>query len=393
MAVDDRGGLFAVWEQAPGMPGAVTGNTLLQFSTSSDRGTTWTTPQVLPTGKLLQNVFAWPGAGDPGRIDVAFYGAPESFTGTFGPDSTIGHYGLYMVQTLNNGASWSAPVLASEHIIHVGTMSSLIGGQNGNRTLGDFIQMRIGPQGEANVSFADSNNQDSAFNPQGMFVRQNSGPSVFANANGTGLVSLPAAPTGGCVTDPTGDATFDAADAVGPNNPNLDVTGACMSQPDGHHYQVRMTIANLTSLAPGANAGGTTLIWQTQWHVPSSKDTNNGGALFMVYAESVNGATPTCWVGQNAAILVGGGVELTYPGTSQLTGNACVVAQGAPGTISITVPKSVVSVPSPDSTILYSVTASTQTLVGNAETPPPTGGLGGQLFNVIDVAPAFDFHP
>jgi hypothetical protein len=39
------------------------------------------------------------------------------------------------------------------------------------------------------------------------------------------------------------------------------------------------------------------------------------------------------------------------------------------------------------------VTASTQTLVGNAETPAPVAGIGGQLFNVIDVAPAFDFHP
>jgi hypothetical protein len=393
MAVDDRGGLFAVWEQAPGMPGAVTGNTSLEFATSSDKGTTWTHAQKLPTGNLFQNVFAWPGAGDPGRVDVAFYGAPEKVSGNFGPDSTVGHYGLYMVQTLDNGASWSAPVLASEHIIHVGTMSTLLGGQNGNRTLGDFIQMRIGPQGEANISFADSNNQDSGFNPQGMFVRQNSGPSVFANANGTGSVSLPAAPAGGCVTDPTGDATFDAADAVGPNNPNLDLTGVCMSQPDTLHYRVTMTIANLGSLAPGAQAGGTTLIWQTQWHEPSSGDLNNGGALFMVYAESVNGATPTCWAGQNAAILVGGGVELTYPGTTQLTGSACSVVQGAPGTITITVPKSVVSVPSPDSTILYSVTASTQTLIGNAETPPPIGGLGGQLFNVIDVASAFDFQP
>ena len=393
MAVDNRGGLFAVWEQAPGSPGAVTGNTLLHFSTSSDKGTTWTAPRVLPTGSLLQNVFAWPGAGDPGRIDVAFYGAPESFTGTFGPDSTNGHYGLYLVQTLNNGATWSAPVLASEHFIHYGTMFTLIGNQNGNRTLGDFIQMRIGPQGEANVSFADSNNQDSGFNPEAMFVRQTSGPSVFATASGAGVVSLPGAPTGSCATDPAGNATFDAADTVGPNNPNLDLTRACLSQPDGHDYRVTMTVANLTSLAPGPQAGGTTLIWQTQWHVPSSADHTNGGALLMVYAESVGGQAATCWAGQSASALVGGGAELTYPGTTQLTGSRCVVSQGAPGTITITVPKASVSVPSPDSNTLYSVTASTQTLVGNAETPAPIAGLGGQLFNVIDVAPAFDFHP
>src|SRR5207302_50743 len=125
-------------------------------------------------------------------------------------------------------------------------------------------------QGEANVSFADSNNQDSGFNPEAMFVRQTSGPSVFATANGTGVVSLPGAPTGSCATDPAGNATFDAADTVGPNNPNLDLTRACLSQPDGHDYRVTMTVANLTSRAPAPQAGGTTLIWHARWHVPSS---------------------------------------------------------------------------------------------------------------------------
>lgn len=395
MTVDNHGNLFTVWEQAPGSPGAVTGNTALLFSTSMNQGTSWSTPAQIPTTGLLQHVMAWPGAGDPGRIDVAYYGAPEPWVAgdVNGPDSINGHYGLYMSQTTNNGLSWTPPILASEHFIHYGTMYTLIGNQTGNRTLGDFFQLRIGPQGEANMSFSDSNNQDSIFNPEPMFVRQNSGTSVFSAQNGTGTVSLPAAPTSNCASDPTGDATFDAANTVGANNPNLDLIGMCMSQPDTTHYKVVMNIANLTSLTPGTGAGGTTLIWQTQWHTPSSADTTNGGALFMVYAESVGGQAPTCWAGQNASTAVGGGVELTYPGTTQLTGTACVINQPA-GTITITVPKSTVSVASPDSSILYSVTASSQTLpAGNAETPAPVAGLGGVLFNIIDVAQSFDFNP
>jgi hypothetical protein len=41
---------------------------------------------------------------------------------------------------------------------------------------------------------------------------------------------------------------------------------------------------------------------------------------------------------------------------------------------------------------MYSVTGSTQALTGSAENPPNTGflGLGGNPFNLIDVAPAFD---
>jgi hypothetical protein len=282
-------------------------------------------------------------------------------------------------------------------------MFTLIGNQAGNRTLGDFLQLRVGPQGEANISFSDSNNEDSAFNPEAMFVRQNSGPSLFSAQNGTGIVILPAAPPANCSTDPTGDATFDAVTNVGANNPNLDITGLCVIKPDSTHYQVTMNIADLTSLTPSPTGapGGTTLIWQTQWHVPSSADATNGGLLFMVYGESVGGQT-SCWAGQNASIPVGGGVELTYPGTTQLTGTACQFNQTAPGSIVITVPTNLVhdppSVASPDSNILYSVTGSTQTLpTGNAEAPvalPGSGAaVGGVLFNVIDVAPAFDFNP
>src|SRR5256885_15225520 len=73
------------------------------------------------------------------------------------------------------GSNFTAPIPASEHFIHRGTMNTLIGGQNGDRTLGDFLQLRMGPNGEAEIAYADSNNFDEPFAPHGMFVRQNSG--------------------------------------------------------------------------------------------------------------------------------------------------------------------------------------------------------------------------
>src|SRR5207244_4020735 len=83
-------------------------------------------------------------------------------------------WSLWMVQTLNGHAAtptFTAPILASEHFIHRGSMYTLIGGQNGDRTLGDFLQLRMGPNGEAEIGYADSNNIDEAFAPHGMFVR------------------------------------------------------------------------------------------------------------------------------------------------------------------------------------------------------------------------------
>src|SRR2546429_8475929 len=134
----------------------------------------------LSRSPLHNNVFAWPVAGDDGRVDIAWYGTPGVAPNpSNGPDSCTGcDWSLWMVQTLNGHAAtptFTAPILASEYFIHRGTMNTLIGGQNGDRTLGDFLQLRMGPSGEAEIAYADSNNIDEASAPHGMFVRQNGG--------------------------------------------------------------------------------------------------------------------------------------------------------------------------------------------------------------------------
>ena len=54
-------------------------------------------------------------------------------------------------------------------------------------------------------------------------------------------------------------------------------------------YRVEMDINNL-SLAPTTTSDpDTDLVWNTQWLVPSSSDTN-GGKNFFVYGESTNGS-------------------------------------------------------------------------------------------------------
>ncbi|MBV9253631.1 MAG: exo-alpha-sialidase, partial [Actinobacteria bacterium] len=405
ISVDDKGNLFTVWEEAPVTGSNVTGNTQLYFATSSDEGSSWTKARQLPTPGLDQDVMAWPGSGDPGRIDVAFYGTPAPWKpgDSRGPDSVVGRYSLYMVQTLDNGKTWTAPVLASEHFTHYGTMYTLIGGQTGNRGVGDFLQLRIGPSGEAEISYSDTNvfegNLD--LSPEAMYVRQIGGPSVYAS-NGTIKGTPP--PAGGCVADPAKDATFDAGGVVGPDVPHLDILQACMSHADPSHYRITMKVADLTtplgSTGPGPDptAGGTVNIWQMQWHVPSTTDTTNGGALFMAYMESDNGGAPTCWVGHNSQQEAPGGAELTYPGSTQLPASDCTYTATKPGTITITVPVADVTEAGALDSTLYSVTASTQT-VGppNAETPPPTnvpqlGIVGGQLPNLIDVAASFDLR-
>jgi hypothetical protein len=194
------------------------------------------------------------------------------------------------------------------------------------------------------------------------------------------------------VTDPSGDATFDSAGVSSANQPILDILGSSMSKPDAAHYRVTMKVANLRSLAPSPAAGGTTLVWNTQWHVPSATDPN-GGKYFFVYMDSTGGAAPTCWAGENARAVLGGGVSLTCPGRTQLTGSACTYTAGAPGTITITVPLSDVSEVAPISNVLYSVTAASMTAAAPPEHFKTVGSIGGELFNLIDVARGYNFVP
>ncbi len=419
MTIDKAGNLYAVWEQAPVNSSGQIGNTSLAYSYSTDEGAHWSQPITLATG-LLNNVFAWPAAGDDGRVDVAFYGtsAPvDTTTGgpnkclNGGPDSVNGAWSLYVLQTLNGHAAtptFSAPVLASEHYVHKGSIQTVIGGQCGDRTLGDFLQLRIGRQGEAQVAYADSNNADAAFAPHGMYVKQNGGSGVYASKTITGNSILL-----GDANDPSGDGKRETDGISGPNISNLDILQSTFAQPSPTNchpagtpcYRVTMKINNLTLTPPAPDS---VAVWLTQWLIPADPNCSstatsckNGGKNPMVYFES-NG---TCWSGENAALLLGGGVTLTYPGTKQITApGACSVVLGPLGRITIDVPIADVSLDpgvAPLTNRLFSITASTMTLNAPPESVSPnpggfsgfSGPIGGVLFDLIDVVRGYDFVP
>jgi hypothetical protein len=396
LTIDRAGNLFAVWEQAPcgPCPNTINGDTLLYYSVSTTQGDRWTTPHaLLPSGTaaLHTNVFAWPAAGDSGAVDVAWYGTTTPASkGASGPCSVNGDWSLYMIQSLDftsTDPTWTPPILASEHFIHRGSVQTLMGGQTGDRTLGDFLQLRIGLQGEANISYADSNSATELLASQGMFVRQNGGSSVLASRP---VVHGQARRINSVTVGPH-LATYDSAGVSSPPQPNLEILGSQVAlSPDQNAYQVRMLVADLRSLAPDPLAGGSTLVWNTQWKVPSGTDPH-GGAYFHAYMESIPGSPPTFWVGQNA-IETTGSLTFTYPGSTQVTGSYTATA---PGVITINVPVADVVEPGAIDNLLYSVTASSMSLLGNAETPPSLfgSGLGGNLFNLIDAAPAYDFNP
>jgi uncharacterized repeat protein (TIGR01451 family) len=408
MAIDAAGNIYAVWEET-----ASGGRTILKYSYSTDQAQTWATPIALPLnappnlqggqqlgGPLNTNVMAWPAAGDDGRLDIAWYGT--NATGA-SPDVADGFYGLYLTQSLNAHdpvPTFTAPILASEHTIHKGTQNTLIGGQNGDRSLGDFLQLRIGTQGEAEISYADSSHKDQGdLMSHAMFVRQVTGPSLRSSVNSVNISGL--TPTNS-VTDPTGDGTFDANGMVSANIPNLDITGSSVTKPAASScaggiacYRVVMNANSLSSLSPPTTSGDTDPVveWLTTWMEPSSSDTH-GGKFFHVYAESNNGAAPVCFSGESSEAIVQGAGQsvnflMTYPGQSQITtAGACSVNQGT-STVTIDVPVSNVTVAGEVGSTFYSVTGATLTLAQPGSTTNPSEVPP----NLIDEAPAYDFTP
>jgi hypothetical protein len=237
-------------------------------------------------------------------------------------------------------------------------------------------------------------------------VRQVGGTGVYAGQSPKGdPIQL------NSTTDPTGDATYEALGSTSPSMPNLDVTSSKVSWPSSGSchpagqacLRVTMKVAKLDTTPPASPDTDPTLVWLTQWQVPAAAGCTstapscaNGGANFMVYAESNGGGAFQCWTGQSSMTITNGaqGLEIAYPGSTQLTApGACAVAPGANGTITIDVPISLVSLDAgvtPFSSRLYSVTASTMTLPVAAETVPSGGGEGGVPFNLIDAVRGYD---
>ncbi len=409
MAIDASGNLYAVWEQAPANGAVLTGDVQLKFSYSTDEGNTWSAPITIdtsgsPVGTLHQNVFAWINAGDTGRVNIVWYGTPDLPNGgNNGPDDcNTCTWSVWMTQSLNaNSANpvFTPPILATEHPVHRGAVQSLIGGQNqlSSRSLGDYLQARMGPQGEAHIAYADSNNIIGSAAGHAMYVHQNGGTGLL---NAIPQVNVPGIKAFNTVTDISGDGKYEALGASTANMAHLDLLKSQVSlvatapcSPSAPCYRIDMQVNNLSLSPATAPDTDTDLVWSTQWFVPSKTDPA-GGKNFHAYAESNGGAALQCFVGENAVALVGGGAVLSYPGgTTPLPAPNCQSTLGPNGTISIYVPLSQVSEADPIDNKLHEVTAATMTLPAPANSNPSVGGIGGVEFNLIDVAQGYVFDP
>ena len=169
ISVDNGGNVYAAFSTQ--LSGQLLG---VYLTTSTDRGTTWSTAKrVNPSDQTA--VFPAIAAGDRGRVDLIWIGTP----GTTASDPT-NQWNIYFGQSRNadqGAARWSTGQISTQ-VMHRGDICNR--GLNcnifgGNRDLADFITVTIDTDGNANAVWTD----DASQSPKAiMFSKQIGGPTT-----------------------------------------------------------------------------------------------------------------------------------------------------------------------------------------------------------------------
>lgn len=393
IAIDRSGNLYVVWAQAPvdGSTGAVSGSSQIYLAVSTNHGATWGTPVrvTAATPTLQTSLFPSVAAGDPGRVDVIWYGTPtlgSCPSQPCGSSAITAHWSVMMAQSLNaivNGQPNSNPSFTTTKVSavsnHYGAICTfgISCTTGGDRGLLDFITVTVGLKGEANVVWADAVNQNSGGSGTSSaligFSRQYAGPSLYANI---GTVSGTAPASGHAPGSP--DAIYSANGEAVAASSNLMLSAASVSMPDAQHYAFTMNVKSLSTLSVSPTLGGTDAVWLVRWEVP---DPNGSGHTYFAAMESDNGGTPTFFDGETTTFDSGQGFFMTYPPGHTIQGSYKNSSKG--GVITLTVP--VADVGGSSTATLYSLTGLSVTQLSSSSSTT--------VYNQIDATAPFNFTP
>jgi hypothetical protein len=256
--LDSAGNPYVAWSE----PRAAGSTDIVTYvSVSTDRGLTFSSPIRVTPPEVKNANFPWVVAGDPGRVDVVFYGT----TNPGSSQSNKGPWDVYLSQSIDllksdgtfNPAATIQTTKVSEHPNHVNPIClaglGCTAGSAHDRNLSDFFQVDVDPHGAAIVIWNDTANQIGALTGSSVnaFARQLSGPSLYASAGGgSGMVSpgaqeLALGQVGNAASDVAADALTPAhsASGPGPNNPGLDLTKISVT-PSGSNLVIKAQLAS-----------------------------------------------------------------------------------------------------------------------------------------------------
>jgi hypothetical protein len=159
-----------------------------------------------------------------------------------------------------------------------------------DRQMADFFAFDLGQDGGLRIVYNDTTNE---WDGAGLFyTRQIAGNTVL----GTHLEGKPASSP---VSDPTGDAQYPhySVAGVGPNVPQLDLTGLSVTQPDANTLRFKISASDLSQLTPPP--GKTTPVWLVRFQAlaPLSTEPQDVYRVFYVYMEKKAGVLPQFYAG------------------------------------------------------------------------------------------------
>ncbi len=295
LTVDRAGNLYVAWVDSK--------NNNVYLSVSTNTGTTWSNPLQVNGDPANTNVMPWAIAGNPGTVDIVFYGTSARGDPNLFPSWLVNRQAAtgfkwftYFVRVQN--ATSNSPTIyqvqASEHPTDYGQLCTAgldCTVNMGDRTLADFFSVSLDANGAARIIINDLTNQHHG---AAVFeLTQNSGLSAYGS---TLTPQFPTITTG--VTDPAGDAQVPHYSPLGAgsNQPALDLLSVQLSQPDISRLTVTLKLNSLASLQPPSGATG--LLWLTRWQFNTTGD---GGEesyrIFYLGANSTAGQTPVFFAG------------------------------------------------------------------------------------------------
>ena len=246
--IDSTGIIYAAWATPSGRNGLYD----VWFASSHDHGQTFYGPFKINQNGVQGNM-PWITAGDNGRVEIVFYGT----TGTQDPTtSSTNQWNVFFAQSLN--AADREPVFtvsqASDHIMHVGPICNVgILCTGGTRQLLDFFQVAIGPDGLANIAYADTGASNGTSHIS--YARQNGGPLALTNPSAVTCLPIPVLTS---VVSRMTHGTAGNFDVNMPLPPNSSPRGVeCRSGTAGNYKLVFTFTANLTSVTSASVSSGT----------------------------------------------------------------------------------------------------------------------------------------
>src|SRR3954463_1548309 len=184
-----------------------------------------------------------------------------------------------------------------------------------DRQMADYFSFVLGNDGGMRVVYNDTTNE---WDGAGLFfTRQLSGTTVGGGRRG-GRAARGRAPgaTGAAQYPHFGPA------GVGPNLPQLDITGLSVTQPDASTLRFKFTVDDLSKLVPPA--GKTTPVWLVRFQAlaPLENDTEDVYRVFYVYMEKKAGVLPQFYAGTATCqdTTPGNCKMLNYPETKAVDG-------------------------------------------------------------------------